>query len=124
VTCLRSPRLDNLSLSLSISSKIASAFFLAFLAFAATIDRLGLPGVSHLLHVDPDRLAGDRGDGAGGGLLHLSVEQPQGICASGRERVKHGIHIHGNELDHSGVVLCLFSFNLSSKVETLSLSLL
>jgi hypothetical protein len=121
VTCLRSPRLDNLSLSLSISSKIASAFSLAF---AATIDRLGLPGVSQLLHVDPDRLAGDRGDGAGGGLLHLSVEQPQGICASGRERVKHGIHIHGNELDHSGVVLCLFSFNLSSKVETLSLSLL
>ena len=34
-----------------------------------TIDQLGLPGISHLLHVDPDRLAGDGEDGAGGGLL-------------------------------------------------------
>jgi hypothetical protein len=52
---------------------------------SATIDQLGLPGISHLLHVDPDRLAGDWGDGADGGL-HLGVEQPQGSYASGRER--------------------------------------
>ena len=39
---------------------------------------LGLPDVQHLLHVDPVRLGGDRGDGAGGGLHHLGVEQPAG----------------------------------------------
>ena len=53
-------------------------------AHAATLDQLGPPGVSHLLQVDPNRLSGDRGDGAGGGLLHLGAEQPQRSYASGR----------------------------------------
>ena len=29
------------------------------------------------------------------------------------ERDEHDIYIHSHELDHSGVVLCLFSFHLS-----------
>ena len=52
----------------------------------ATKDGLGLPALSHLLQWNPDRLLGDKGDGAGGDL-HCGVELPAGKLTSGRESI-------------------------------------
>jgi hypothetical protein len=65
---------------------------LAQLTCDTTIDGLGLPADSLLLQGDPDRLGGDRGEGAGGGFS--SVELPAGKLTSGRERsFRQGITI-------------------------------
>ena len=53
------------------------------MAFARAIS---VNAVSHLLHVEPDRLLDDMGDGAGGGL-HCGVELPTGKLTSGRESI-------------------------------------
>ena len=49
---------------------------------------ISVNAVSHLLHVEPDRLLDDMGDGAGGGL-HCGVELPAGKLTTGRESFGH-----------------------------------
>ena len=82
---------------------------------------LGLTAGLDQLHEGPDHQAGGEGDGAGGGL-HLGVELPRGSVFWKRERYRVITYKH-TELEHSGVVLCLFIFHHFLSLGRLSLFL-